>query len=169
MTQFTVSRRSLYAALTVSFSMRVPGQFMHPPGSGRKAMVHKAAVAVAQAATLILVTATSAPAAGSQFGTEAEARAMLEKAAAAVKADKNTALEMFNKGEAGSRPLRVVRQRLGRRSDGASLPEGRTSAGDQGQEGVSARERDHGERHGGTDQDRDVLVAPPRYGNAARE
>jgi hypothetical protein len=36
-----------------------------------------------------------------QFGTPAEAKAMLEKAVAAVKADKAKALEMFNKGEGG--------------------------------------------------------------------
>jgi len=36
-----------------------------------------------------------------KFGTAAEAKAMLEKAIAAVKADKNKAIEMFNKGEGG--------------------------------------------------------------------
>ena len=36
-----------------------------------------------------------------QFGTAAEAKAMLEKAVAAVKADKAKALAMFNKGEGG--------------------------------------------------------------------
>jgi signal transduction histidine kinase len=36
-----------------------------------------------------------------QFGTEKEARAMLEKAIAALKANKEKALEMFNKGEGG--------------------------------------------------------------------
>ena len=36
-----------------------------------------------------------------KFGTAAEAKAMLEKAVAAVKADKNKAIEMFNKGEGG--------------------------------------------------------------------
>jgi hypothetical protein len=36
-----------------------------------------------------------------QFGTAAEAKAMLEKAVAAVKADKTKALAMFNKGESG--------------------------------------------------------------------
>jgi signal transduction histidine kinase len=36
-----------------------------------------------------------------QFGTAAEAKAMLEKAVAAVKADKAKAIEMFNKGEGG--------------------------------------------------------------------
>jgi signal transduction histidine kinase len=50
---------------------------------------------------LIVVTLTSAPAA--EFGTEQEARAMLERAVAAVKQNKEKALEMFNKGEAGFR------------------------------------------------------------------
>ena len=36
-----------------------------------------------------------------QYGTEEEAKAMLEKAAAAVKEDKAKALDMFNKGEGG--------------------------------------------------------------------
>jgi hypothetical protein len=36
-----------------------------------------------------------------QYGTAAEAKAMLEKAVAAVKADKTKALDMFNKGEGG--------------------------------------------------------------------
>ena len=36
-----------------------------------------------------------------QFGTAAEAKAMLEKAVAAIKADKAKALAMFNTGEGG--------------------------------------------------------------------
>ena len=36
-----------------------------------------------------------------QQGTPAEAKAMLEKAVAAVKADKTKAIDMFNKGEGG--------------------------------------------------------------------
>jgi signal transduction histidine kinase len=36
-----------------------------------------------------------------QSGTAAEAKAMLEKAVAAVKADKTKAIDMFNKGEGG--------------------------------------------------------------------
>jgi signal transduction histidine kinase len=47
---------------------------------------------------LILAGAAVAQA---QFGTAAEAKAMLEKAVAAVKADKAKALDMFNKGEGG--------------------------------------------------------------------
>jgi cytochrome c len=39
----------------------------------------------------------------SQFGTPAEARAMFDKAAAALKADKAKAIDMFNKGEGGFR------------------------------------------------------------------
>jgi signal transduction histidine kinase len=51
--------------------------------------------------TLVLpfVGATSAPAA--EFGTEAEARALLDRAVAAVKNDRAKALAMFNKGEDG--------------------------------------------------------------------
>ena len=36
-----------------------------------------------------------------RFGTEEEAKAMLERAVAAVKEDKAKALDMFNKGEGG--------------------------------------------------------------------
>lgn len=39
--------------------------------------------------------------AAAEFGTEAEAKAMLEKAVAEVKKDKAAALEKFNKGEGG--------------------------------------------------------------------
>ena len=42
-----------------------------------------------------------APTQKAQFGSEQEARTMLEKAVAAVKADKTKALELFNKGEGG--------------------------------------------------------------------
>ena len=48
-----------------------------------------------------LTLSTAAIAQQTQFGTAAEAKAMLERAVAAVKADKAKALEMFNKGEGG--------------------------------------------------------------------
>ena len=48
---------------------------------------------------IILVGAATAIAA--EYGTPAEAKAMLEKAVAAVKKDKAKALEMFTKGEGG--------------------------------------------------------------------
>ena len=66
-------------------------------------MVRKATVGICQVAIALAAIANSASAADSQFGTEAEARAMLEKAVAAVKKDRGKALEMFNKGEGGFR------------------------------------------------------------------
>jgi hypothetical protein len=61
-------------------------------------------LAFAAGCTLVLpFAATSAPAA--QFGTEAEARALLDRAVAAVKNDKAKALDMFNKGEDSFRDL----------------------------------------------------------------
>jgi Single Cache domain 2 len=47
------------------------------------------------------IAVAGAALAQAQFGTAAEAKAMLEKAVAAVKADKAKALDMFNKGEGG--------------------------------------------------------------------
>lgn len=64
-------------------------------------MMRQLAIAIGQAAILLVLPAISVSAADPQFGTEAEAKAMLEKAVAAVKQDKETALEMFNKGEGG--------------------------------------------------------------------
>jgi signal transduction histidine kinase len=49
----------------------------------------------------LAVTLSTAAFAQAQFGTAAEAKAMLEKAVVAVKADKAKALAMFNKGEGG--------------------------------------------------------------------
>ena len=63
---------------------------------------------------------------------------MLEKAVVALKDDKAKALGMFNKGEGGfeaPRPLRLLRERLGRRPDRASLPEGRAPPGHRREEG----------------------------------
>jgi signal transduction histidine kinase len=50
---------------------------------------------------MILAFATSAYSQG-QYGTEAEAKAMLDKAAAAVKSNKAGALESMRKGEGGA-------------------------------------------------------------------
>lgn len=46
---------------------------------------------------------TTVLAQGSEYGTAEEARAMLERAVAAVKADKTKALEMFNREDGGFR------------------------------------------------------------------
>ena len=53
------------------------------------------------AASLAALTLSSSAFAQAPFGTEAEAKAMLEKAVAAVKADKAKALDMMQKGEGG--------------------------------------------------------------------
>ena len=50
---------------------------------------------------VIQVLSTAASVAAADFGTADEARAMLERAVAAVKEDKTKALDMFNKGEGG--------------------------------------------------------------------
>ena len=50
---------------------------------------------------LILVLSGGGFVAAAEFGTAAEAKAMLERAVAAVQEDKAKALDMFNKGEGG--------------------------------------------------------------------
>jgi hypothetical protein len=63
-------------------------------------MVREYAIAALSAAIIPLSPAAFAQETG---GTAAEARAMLMRAVAAVKADEAKALEMFNKGEGGFR------------------------------------------------------------------
>ena len=62
-------------------------------------MLHQLMIRVVFVVALTL--STDAIAQQAQFGTAAEAKAMLERAGAAVKADKAQALAMFNKGEGG--------------------------------------------------------------------
>ena len=50
---------------------------------------------------VILVLSTATLVAAAEFGTAEEAKAMLERAVAAVKEDKAKALDMFNNGEGG--------------------------------------------------------------------
>ena len=50
---------------------------------------------------VIQVLSTTASVWAADFGTAEEAKAMLERAVAAVKEDKAKALDMFNKGEGG--------------------------------------------------------------------
>jgi len=52
-------------------------------------------------ALFVMAMAGVATAIAAEFGSAAEAKAMLEKAVAALKADKAKALEMFTKGEGG--------------------------------------------------------------------
>lgn len=63
-------------------------------------MIRAFTIAAASVAVLILSPTAFAQQSG-QFGTADEAKAMLVKAVAAVKADKSKALDMFNKGEGG--------------------------------------------------------------------
>jgi len=62
-------------------------------------MIHRLMIGAVSAAALTLSAAAFAR--EDQFGTAQEARAMLDKVVAAVKADKTKALDMFNKGEGG--------------------------------------------------------------------
>ena len=62
-------------------------------------MLRNLAFVVGYAVILVSSTVTLVPAA--DFGTPEEAKAMLERAVAAVKEDKAKALDMFNKGEGG--------------------------------------------------------------------
>ena len=62
-------------------------------------MFHRLMIGAVSAAALTLSAAAFAR--EDQFGTAQEARAMLDKVVAAVKADKTKALDMFNKGEGG--------------------------------------------------------------------
>jgi len=63
-------------------------------------MIRTFIIAAASAAVLTLSPTAFAQQPG-QFGTADEAKAMLVKAVAAVKAEKTKALDMFNKGEGG--------------------------------------------------------------------
>ena len=62
-------------------------------------MIHRLMIGTVSTAALTLSVAAFAQ--QGQFGTANEARAMLDKAVAAVKADKTKALDMFNNGEGG--------------------------------------------------------------------
>jgi hypothetical protein len=86
-------------------------------------MVGKFMIASASAALLALSTTAFAQ----QYGTADEAKAMLMKAVAAVKADKAKALDMFNKGEGGflDRDLYVF---CGNLSDGKLIAVGSNNA-----------------------------------------
>ena len=64
-------------------------------------MMRHLSIAIGLAATLVLSSSSSFAAEEAKFGSEQEAKAMLEKAVAALKDDKAKALAMFNKGEGG--------------------------------------------------------------------
>jgi hypothetical protein len=61
----------------------------------------KRSLMIGAVTTALLSLSVTAYAQQSQYGTAQEARVMLDKAVAAVKANKEVALTMFNKGEGG--------------------------------------------------------------------
>jgi len=63
--------------------------------AGKKFMLRKLVIGALGAMAVLFSTTAFAQ------GTAAEAKAMLDSAVAAVKADKTKALDMFNKGEGG--------------------------------------------------------------------
>jgi hypothetical protein len=69
---------------------------IHPSSMARR-------ITIAAASVTVLALAQAAFAQQGQLGTAQEARAMLDKAVAALKADREVALAMFNKGEGGFR------------------------------------------------------------------
>jgi hypothetical protein len=89
----------------------------------RKAMIRAFAIAVVSAAVLMFSPAAFAQTTG---GTADEAKAMLIKAVAAVKADKAQALDIFNKGEGGFRD-RDLYVFCGNVSDGKTVATGNPS------------------------------------------
>ena len=64
-------------------------------------MACRLACIIGQAAVLALLLPVSDVSAQARYGTEAQAKAMLNRAVVALKKDKTKALAMFNKGEAG--------------------------------------------------------------------
>jgi hypothetical protein len=62
-------------------------------------MARSSVFVIGWSALLVVLAATSVLAA--QYGNADEAKALLERAVAAVKEDKAKALDMFNKGEGG--------------------------------------------------------------------
>ena len=64
-------------------------------------MARRFASLIGHAAVVVLFLPVPALSAQAGYGTEAQARAMLNRAVAAMKQNKAKALEMFNKGEGG--------------------------------------------------------------------
>ena len=66
-------------------------------------MARRLAFVIGTVAVLAIVAPRSVAMAQAQFGTQKQARAMLERAVAAMKKDKEKALALFNKGDGGFR------------------------------------------------------------------
>jgi hypothetical protein len=76
-------------------------------------MLQQRALVIRYAAVLALVFPVSVLPAQASYGTEAQAKAMLNRAVVAMKQNKEKALAMFNKGEGGfkDRDLYVLLRR----------------------------------------------------------
>ena len=135
-------------------------------------MVRSLAYAIGQAAMVVLFTSTSVSAAQAQSGGEKEAKAMLDKAVAALKENKEKALEMFNKGEGGFKDgdLYVF---CANASDGILTAhpylKGENLQDIVGKKGFPLGKEIMGTATEGKIKEVTYWVAPPRLGQAARE
>ena len=127
---------------------------------------------LALAATAALLTTTLAHAQKGEFGTAAEAKAMLEKAVAAVKADKAKALKAFNEGAEGFKD-RDLYPICANASDGlfTAHPKlvGKSLKELEDKAGKEVRRGDHVDREGGPGQRGRLHVAPTGQGGAGAE
>jgi hypothetical protein len=121
---------------------------------------------------VILALSTTAAVWAADFGTAEEAKAMLERAVAAVKEDKAKALDMFNKGEGGfkDRDLYVY---CANASDGiiTATPywnRGKHLRDIRGKHGAPFGETINAECHRGNDKRDQLLVAATGLGPALR-
>ena len=134
-------------------------------------MLRNLAFVISYAVIQVLFTTSSVWAA--DFGTAEEAKAMLERAVAAVKEDKAKALDMFNKGEGGfkDRDLYVW---CANASDGiiTATPywnRGKQLSDIEGKRGAPFGETVMQNAHRGNDKRDHLLVAAPWLRHAAGE
>jgi len=97
-----VTRTPALSILESGCSMSVGWRTCSFPLCSEEVMARKLAVLIGQAA-VVLFLPLSVSSAQAGYGTEAQAKAMLNRAVAAMKQDKTKALEMFNKGDGGFR------------------------------------------------------------------
>ena len=128
------------------------------------------AIVMVSGGSLVLSTTTSG--AAGEYGSKEDARAMLQRAVAAVKENKAEALAKFNKGEGGfkDRDLYVF---CANASDGVLTAhpylKGENLKEIVGKKGFPLGQEIMQKATGGRDQGSELLVAPPGLGRAARE
>jgi len=131
-----------------------------------EAVMLRSLAIVVFAVVIILFPSASIPAA--KFGTADEAKAMLDRAVAAVKEDETKALDMFNKGQGGfkDRDLYVF---CANASDDIVTAHPYGNKGKQlkeifGKKDYPTRSRDYGEGHRRNHKRGYVLVAASYFG-----